>query len=104
MIKLSTSESIFHIKHLENILKINGINCIIKNEYLSGGLGEIPFIECLPELWLIDESQLDYSKELISDNNTINKVNSEWSCKICNENNEPQFLICWSCETAKRDE
>ncbi|MBI79111.1 MAG: DUF2007 domain-containing protein [Pseudomonadota bacterium] len=104
MIKLHTSESIFYIKHLENILNLNGIDCLIKNEYLSGGLGEIPFIECLPELWLIDESKLEYSKKIILENNMINKVNSEWLCEICNENNDPQFLICWSCETTKEYE
>jgi len=98
MIKLTSGDSIFDIKHLENLLKANGIECIIKNEHLVGGLGEIPFIECLPELWLIDDKKLKHSKEIISNAHKLHKKNVEWCCKKCNEINEYQFAICWKCE------
>ena len=51
-------ESLAHVGHVRNLLEQSGIDCIVKNEQLSGGLGEIPFLECLPELWVLRDADL----------------------------------------------
>ena len=67
MKRLTSNESIAYLGHLKNLLEQSGIGCIIKNEQLSGGLGEIPFLECLPELWVIRDHQLDEAQSLLED-------------------------------------
>jgi hypothetical protein len=74
--RLTSNESIAYLGHLKNLLEQSGIGCVIKNEQLSGGLGEIPFLECLPELWVVHDSQL---------------------AEACGETNEGQFAACWHC-------
>ena len=58
MKRLITHESLAHIGHLKNLLEHSGIVCVIRNDQLSGGLGEIPFLECLPELWVVRAQDL----------------------------------------------
>ena len=57
MKRLTAHESLAHIGHLKNLLEQSGIACIIKNDQLSGGLGEIPFLDCLPELWVLQDEE-----------------------------------------------
>jgi len=33
-------------------LRAAGIRCELRNTALSGAMGEIPFLECAPQLWL----------------------------------------------------
>ena len=51
--KVHTAESIIDIAHLRNVLEQAGIACYVKNERLGGAVGEIPFVECWPELWVL---------------------------------------------------
>ena len=53
MRKVHTAESIIEIAHLRNLLEAAGIACYVRNERLGGALGEIPFVECWPELWVL---------------------------------------------------
>jgi hypothetical protein len=39
---------------IQEILVNEGIHCLLRNDQLSSALGEIPFIECYPELWVVD--------------------------------------------------
>ena len=40
---------------LKELLEGEGIACLLRNEELFAALGEIPFLECLPELWVVDD-------------------------------------------------
>ena len=53
MRKVHTAESIIEIAHLRNVLEQAGIACYVRNERLGGAVGEIPFVECWPELWVL---------------------------------------------------
>ena len=84
---------------LENL----GIQCKLKNENLSDALGELPFIETWPELWITDDSR---EKEAISMVENLIKnpavPNAEsWVCISCGETIEGQFSDCWNCGQAK---
>jgi hypothetical protein len=95
--RLATSESLAEIGHLRNVLEQAGIRCMIKNEQLSGALGEIPFLDCLPELWLLDEAQLDEARGMIEELRSLGPTQSSWRCPRCDETNEGQFASCWQC-------
>ena len=100
MKRITTNESLAYIGHLKNVLEQSGIACVIKNTQLSGGLGEIPFLECLPELWILDDADLACASALLRDLEAPLDDAAQWRCGACKELNEPQFAVCWSCGTA----
>ena len=100
MKRLTSNESIAYLGHLRNLLEQSGIGCVIKNEQLSGGLGEIPFLECLPELWVIRDSQLGEAETLLEELARAPASAPAWRCSACGESNEGQFAACWSCGRA----
>ena len=71
MKRLTAHESLAYIGHLKNVLEQSGVACIIRNAQLSGGLGEIPFLECLPELWVVEDSELARAKVLLEEIETL---------------------------------
>ncbi len=100
MKRLTSSESIAYLGHLKNLLEQSGVGCIIKNEQLSGGLGEIPFLECLPELWVVRDDQLAEAETLLEEFQRASPSAPAWRCSACGETNEGQFAACWNCGRA----
>ena len=65
MKKLYTTQNPLTISHLKNILESGGIQCVVKNLYLSAAVGELPPIECWPELWVIDDARYAEAREVV---------------------------------------
>jgi len=102
MKKVTTVDSLILINHYKNILTSEGIPAFLKNEYLGSIIGEMPFQEVWPELWV--EKDLDYDRalQLIDSANLVDESpSSPWRCSNCGEQNEGQFAACWSCERAQ---
>jgi hypothetical protein len=97
--KVHTAESIIEIAHLRNVLEQAGIACYVRNERLGGAVGEIPFVECWPELWVLRNGDALRARGLI-DNTRADAVPSpDWTCGHCGERVEGQFDACWRCST-----
>lgn len=99
MEKLLSHQSITHVGYLRSVLEEAGIACLIKNERLSGALGEIPFIECWPELWVVDNATSRRAKSLIAAAEAEAEPGDDWQCPNCGETVEGQFVACWQCGT-----
>ncbi len=97
MRKIHTAESLIEIAHLRNVLVAAGIRCQIRNDRLMGALGEIPFVDCWPELWLVDEGDALRAKGLINDELRPALAREPWTCAQCGEIIEGQFSECWHC-------
>ena len=97
MKKLTTSPSLITINHYKNLLESEGIACRIKNEHLGSIVGEMPFVEVWPELWVINDLDVDRARQLIDQDITAESPGMTWKCKHCGEENEGQFAACWSC-------
>ena len=41
------------VHHAKNLLDTIGIRTVVKNEALASAVGQLPFTECQPELWLL---------------------------------------------------
>jgi len=92
------------VGHFKNILENYGIVCEIRGENRNVAAGEIPPIECWPELWVIDESQIEQAKQIISEALKSGEKESEaWKCSGCGEEVEGQFTECWNCGTNRPD-
>ena len=47
-------------------LRNEGIEAVIKNEYLSGLAGEVPFMEAWPEVWIMEDQDFERAQSLLS--------------------------------------
>jgi hypothetical protein len=98
--RLASHESLAYLGHLRNLLEQADIPCLIKNEQLSGGLGELPFLDCLPELWVVRDEQVARAERLLAELATAEPTGPSWTCRACGEINESQFGVCWHCGRA----
>lgn len=97
MKRVYSSVLLADVKHFKNVLEQAGIAAVIRNEQLTGGLGEIPFLECEPELWVADDES-ERAEELIAGRGDAVPADAvAWRCPRCGETNEPQFGACWQC-------
>ena len=87
---------------MQERLKQEEIACLVKNEDLFVGLGEIPFVELFPELWVVDDEVYPRAKLLIKSWLEENpQREAAWICPGCNELLEGQFGACWKCGKEK---
>lgn len=98
MKKLYSAQDPLMIGHLKNVLESQGIDCVIKNTYLAGAVGELPPIECWPELWVVDDAEYSVAEEVLAKALApLGSVKRPWKCKRCGEIIEGQFSECWNC-------
>lgn len=100
MKKLTSAPSAITIHHFRNLLMAEGIASEIRNEFFGGILGDMPFTETWPQLWVVNDLEYDRAKQLIDDSAREESPGDDWHCKQCGELNEGQFAACWSCGTA----
>jgi len=96
MKKLTSAESLITINHYRNLLAAEGIRTEIRNEHLGSIVGEMPFVEVWPELWVVNDLDFDRAVELIGSIESESPT-APWICKRCGEQNEGQFAACWNC-------
>lgn len=89
--------------HFAAALRAAGIDCEVRNTALSGALGEIPFLECAPQIWIASPLDEARAQALIAQWRQPVKGNP-WTCARCGERLEPQFGQCWNCGTARQDD
>ncbi len=94
---LYSSLNLHEIYHLKNLLEAEGVHCQIRNELLSRLAGEIPFTECAPQLWLLDERDTERARRIVSDFRLGPVAGPPWQCSNCGETLEGQFSACWHC-------
>ena len=87
---------------LANLLKerftAEGIVCLLRNDELSTALGEIPFVECYPELWVVDDEVYPRARLLLEQWLQVTAAElTAWRCPACGELLEGQFEVCWKC-------
>ena len=80
------------------VLEEHGIGCIIKNEYLLGGAGELPPIECWPEVWVVEDGDEIRARAIVEEARQAGPPGDEgWRCSGCGEWIDPEFGTCWRC-------
>jgi len=97
--KVFTHENRLIVYNLKNLLEEHGIECIIKNEFASGGVGDLAPFETWPELWVTEDHQFKQADQLIQETLTEPSIEPEWVCPHCGETNEGNFQLCWKCNS-----
>lgn len=86
------------IGHLKNVLTTFGIKCVARKTDLISAAGELPPIECWPELWVIEDDKAAKAKDILKKTLApIASVKKSWLCGGCGETIEGQFSECWNC-------
>jgi len=98
MKKVTSADSLVTISHYKNILESEGIPAFLRNEYLGAIVGEMPFQDAWPQLWVQNDLDYDRAVQLINSQTISNESPSEpWRCGKCGTENEGQFAACWNC-------
>ena len=90
-----SASNISTISVFQNILESCGIRCWVKNEFSSEGIGEIPPIECWPQL-CVDDDDYKEAKRIVDEALTERDL-PVWKCTFCGEVIDVQFSECWRC-------
>jgi hypothetical protein len=87
--------------NVRNALEANGIPCVLKNDRLGLAAGELPPIECWPEVWVENAADEARAREIIEEVSAP-EVPGEapWRCGHCGEEVEAVFGKCWNCGEA----
>lgn len=93
---LLSTASLVHAAHYCNLLQAAGIRAELRNTWLAGATGDIPFQESAPQVWLVDASQEARALGVL--HAAANPVpGPRWRCTTCGEWHEAQFSACWHC-------
>ena len=95
-----THENTAIVQNARNLLENSGIKAILKNEFASGGAGDLVPNETWPELWVLDDE--DYSQAIGALAALSDKADEpDWVCKNCHEPNGSMFESCWNCQLSQ---
>ncbi len=97
MKKLTSSSSLVEIAHYRNLLASEGIESVVRNEHLGSIVGEMPFQEVWPQLWVKNDLDYDRALQLLDDAVADESPAAPWTCTNCGSDNEGQFAACWNC-------
>ena len=100
MKRVYSSYSLAAVHHARNLLASAGIRAVVKNEYLSSAMGELPPAECQPQLWVLDDADAARAEALLLQKEP---EGPEWTC-ACGETLGAQFTACWRCGRPRESE
>jgi len=103
LFKVYENFDISRVGQMQSVLEANGIQTYIKNYYSSGALGEIPFVEICPQLYVLEEADVPRAKKLLQVDLPPEIQASDWVCPECGINIEGQFENCWKCGMHRDD-
>ena len=91
------------VGQMQSLLESNGIKTFIRNEYGSSVVGELPFVEVVPQLFVLEEKDLAMAKELLLLDLPVENQGEDWVCPECGVDVEANFSRCWKCGVNRRD-
>lgn len=90
------------IQRVRSMLEDVGVRCVVRNETTAALAGEIPISECMPEVWVADDAQLEEAKQILAGiERESAAIGPTWTCSRCGEVLESQFDSCWRCGTVR---
>jgi hypothetical protein len=100
--RVYSSDDRLLVGYLHDLLTRRGIACLVRNDYLAGGAGELPPNECWPELWVVDDRDRDLARRIVHEH-LAQADAPPWTCPGCGERIDGQFAVCWHCGCASPD-
>ena len=84
---------------MQSLLESQGIRTFMKNEFGSSVVGELPFVEVVPQLFVLERSDLVRARELLASQNLDAPAKAEpaWTCPDCGAEVDGNYSRCWNC-------
>ena len=102
MRKVYATDNSAIIGHARQVLENHAIPCVVRNDFLLGGAGELPVNETWPEVWVIDDRDFDRARALVAAIvAAAHESEPPWRCASCGEQMEGQFTDCWRCGASR---
>ena len=98
MKKVYSTEILANAWNIRNVLEQHDIEAEVRNENLFSVSGEVPFIECMPEVWVKSLYSARAEQIIAEIENSIEVKGPDWFCPDCGESNTINFAVCWNCE------
>lgn len=99
---LARAENLLQASIWSGSLRAAGIACELRNTTLAGAMGEIPFLECAPQLWIENDDDESRALALLEELRSP-PPGPAWVCPSCGESVESQFGACWNCGVGRLD-
>lgn len=80
-----------------DLLRSAGVDVTVQRAYASSIAGEIPPDQALPEVWVMDDDELERARRLLDE--LRHPVHRHWACPNCHEVIDGPFEQCWNCGT-----
>jgi len=97
MFKLCASANLPEAYLVLHQLEQAGIEACVLNEHAQGGLGEIPFHQAYPEVWVMEEADAVRAREILRAFESPGVLSGKARCAGCGEENPRNFEVCWHC-------
>lgn len=97
MQRLYTAANLQEAHLIRGMLSVAGIETRVFNEHLQGGLGDLPFTEIYPEIWIEDEADVKRAQRILADYERPAIARASRHCASCGEDSPGGFEICWHC-------
>ncbi len=101
MIRVFSHDNIVLVYNVKNLLELEGIDCVIRNDLIHSAAGELPPTEVWPEVWITSEHHQEKAATLVDRAIHGDTQGVSWSCPQCSEVNAPAFETCWQCATER---
>jgi len=82
---------------MQSLLESHGVPTFLKNQFASSVMGEVPFVEVCPQLYILRDTDLKKARQLLSLDQPDPERAEPWICPDCGLEIEPQFEACWNC-------
>src|SRR3990172_331821 len=97
MKRVFTAQNLAEARLLADALGRAGIPTKIFNEFAQGAMGDIPFLQTLPEIWVVEEGDEARAGRMIGEMCRETPPGPDRPCPGCGEMNPGSFGRCWSC-------
>ena len=95
-----TRDNVLEVGAMRSFLQSHGVSSVIRNEFSNSVMGEVPFTDAWPQLW-VEEHQVEQAKSLIAKFDEPSELEGEWECDSCHETSPSTFDLCWSCGSVR---
>lgn len=82
---------------MQSLLESHGIRTFIRNQFGSSVMGEVPFVEVVPQLYVLRECDVARAIGLLELDATPEREGRAWACPGCGVEVEANFDRCWNC-------
>lgn len=84
---------------IRGYLESQGVDAIIRGEFLASGIGDLPADVC--KVWVINDDDFTRAdallRQFLQGEAARDHAHEHWRCGRCHEAIEGQFTACWQC-------